>query len=232
MPTVQHSFHGVFLHVIDDAAFRLDAFVALEHIDDQPGSLELVLKVRCVDENHLVLSRREVHVHFQHLHFIARIFVQPDFANPEHVGFVEEFGDQRDDVRGQFDVLGFLRVNAQPGEMRQSELRGAIRLMLGQLAEVIVEAVGGRTVKAGPERRLANSLATGGDHGPIIVGRPADHVSVGFDVSHESVEFNRRKIGSLFIPSSLFWVERPTWPFSAATCRRVRAGELFHATKD
>ena len=67
-------------------ALRLDALVALEHVENQPRAFELVLEMRRVDEDELVVPRGEVDVHFQDLHFVARILVQPDFADAEHVG--------------------------------------------------------------------------------------------------------------------------------------------------
>ena len=140
---IENQLNSVFLDVIDDAAFRFDALVALEHVDDQPRSLEFVFEMRGVNQNHLIMPCREVHVHFQHLHFVARILVQPDFTDAEHVGLVEEFWDQGDDIRGQRDVLGLLGVDAQPCEMRQAKFRGPLRLVLGQLAEVIVKTIGG-----------------------------------------------------------------------------------------
>ena len=40
--------------------------------------------------------------------------------------------------------------------MRDAELRGALRLELGELAEVVAEALRAAAVEAGPERRLAD----------------------------------------------------------------------------
>ena len=56
--------------------------------------------------------------------------------------------------------------------------------MLRQLAEVVVEAVGGFAVEAGPEGGLADRGAAGEGHGLIVVGGAAHHVAVRFDVTH------------------------------------------------
>jgi hypothetical protein len=53
-----------------------------------------------------------------------------------------------------------------------------------RLAEVIVEAVGGLAVEAGPESGLADRGAAGEGHGLVVVGGAAHHVAVRFDVTH------------------------------------------------
>ena len=68
--------------------------------------------------------------------------------------------------------------------MRQAEFGGALRLVLGQLAKIIVKAGGRTAVEARPERRFANRLATGDGHALVIVRDAADHVGVRFDVAH------------------------------------------------
>ena len=98
-PASSTSLIGVLLDVVDDA--RAPGWIrvsALEHVEDQARALELVLEMRRVDEDQLVVPRGEVDVHFEHLQFVARILVQPDFADAEHVGPVEELRDDRDDV--------------------------------------------------------------------------------------------------------------------------------------
>ena len=122
----------------------------------------------------------------EHLEFIARILVQPDLADAEHRGPFEKLRDDPDNLLRKLRVLGLLRVDAQPAKMRQPKLRRALRLVVGELAEVVVEAVDGRAVEARPEGRLAHGGAPGGDHVLIVVSRAADHVAVRFDVAHRS----------------------------------------------
>jgi hypothetical protein len=68
--------------------------------------------------------------------------------------------------------------------MLEAKFGGAFGFVFGELEEVIVEAVSAAAVEAGPESRFANSFATSDGHGLVIVGGAADHVAVGFDVTH------------------------------------------------
>ena len=104
---------------------------------------------------------------------VARVLVQADFADAEDVRLVEELGDQRDDLARQRDVLGLLGVDAQPGVVLDAELRGALRLDLGEMAEVIAEALGAAAVEAGPEGRLADGDAAAVGHAMVVVGDAA-----------------------------------------------------------
>ena len=94
------------LDVIDDHALRLDPRVGLERIEDQPRALELVLEVRRVDEDELVVPRREVDVLLEHLQFVARVLVQPDLADAEHVRPVEKLRDDAQHFVRERHVLG------------------------------------------------------------------------------------------------------------------------------
>src|SRR5206468_7746360 len=51
-------------------------------------------------------------------------------------------------------------------------------LVLGELAEVVVEGGGAAAVEPGPEGRLADGRALGIAHADVVVGRPRDHVDV------------------------------------------------------
>src|SRR5207342_3051793 len=44
----------------------------------------------------------------------------------------------------------------------------------------------GAAVEAGPKGGFAHGLAAGGDHFDVVVGDAADHVGVGFEVTHGS----------------------------------------------
>ena len=90
----------MFLHVIDDDPLGPDARVAFEHVHDQARTLELVLEVRCVDQDHLVGSRRQVHLRLQHFQFVLRVLVQTDLANAQHIGPVDKFWNQAHDFLG------------------------------------------------------------------------------------------------------------------------------------
>ena len=68
--------------------------------------------------------------------------------------------------------------------MRQPKHRGTTRLVLGQLAKVIVKSLCRAAIEACPKRRLTHRLTACHDHRLIIIRRPADHVAVRFDISH------------------------------------------------
>jgi len=60
--------------------------------------------------------------------------------------------------------------------------------MLGELTEVIMKSGWRTAIESGPERRLANRLATGKLQLDVIVGHAANHVGVRFDVVHRDNE--------------------------------------------
>ena len=185
---VEHELHGVFLDVIDDDALRLHPAVRGEQIENQPRALEFVLEVGRVDEDQLVVFHREIDVVFEDLELVARVAVEPDFTDAEHVGLGQKFRDHRQHIGREREVFGFLRVDAEPGKMRQEKLRRARRLVVGQLAEVIAKSIRRAAVKSRPKRRLADRRTSGRDHRLIIVGRAADHVAVRFDVAHGTAD--------------------------------------------
>ena len=69
--SIEHHLHRVFLDVINQTTFRLDARVGAQHIEDEARAFEFIFEMRRVDEDELVVLRSEVNVHFQHLKFIA-----------------------------------------------------------------------------------------------------------------------------------------------------------------
>ena len=77
---------------------RIDAAVALEHVDDHARALVLVLQVRRVDEDQLVGLHGQVDVFLEDGGLVARVLVEADLADAEDVGPVEVLGDQGDDL--------------------------------------------------------------------------------------------------------------------------------------
>ena len=183
-PGVEDEVDGVFLDVVDDDARGIDFAVCAKDVDDEAGAFPFVLEVGSVDEDHLVVLHGELDVAFEDGDFVAAIFVEADFADAEDVGAVEKGGKQREDFVGEGEVFGFLGIEAKPRIMRQAEFGGALRFVVGELAKVVVEALGGAAVEAGPEGGFADGAATGGDHGGVVVGGAANHVGVGFNVAH------------------------------------------------
>ena len=115
---------------------------------------------------------------------VLRVLVEADLADAEHAGLVEELGDHRDDFARERDVLRFLGVDAQPGVMLDAAPAGALRLELGELPEVVAEAVDAAAIEPGPEGRLADGDAAHAGHALVVVGHAGDHVDVGVDVVH------------------------------------------------
>ena len=108
---------------------------------------------------------------------------------------MEEFGDDGEDFAGEGDVLGLFRVDAEPREMGETELGGAFGFVVGELAEVVPETLDAASVETGPESGFANGGASCGDHGFVVVRGTADHVGVGFDVTHGISEV-RSEVGA------------------------------------
>ena len=85
---VQGQADRVLLDVIDADALRLDAAVVLEHVDDHPRALVLVLQVRRVDEDQLVGLHRQIDVFLKDGGLVAGVLVEADLADAEDVGLV------------------------------------------------------------------------------------------------------------------------------------------------
>ena len=137
-----------------------------------------------MDEDELIVFYRELDVLLEDLELVARVAIEADLADAENVGLSQKFRDHREDIRREGEVFGFLGVDAQPGEMREEKFRGAGRLVLGDLAEIIAKTVNRAAIKAGPKRGFTDGDATGRDHGLIVVGGAAHHMTVGLDVAH------------------------------------------------
>src|SRR5439155_20357448 len=95
-----------------------------------------------------------VHVFLEDGRLVAGILVEADLADAKDVRPVEKLGDEGDDFAGEGDVLRLLGVDAQPGVMADAELRSPLRFELGEMAEVVAEALRRAAVEPGPKRRL------------------------------------------------------------------------------
>ena len=170
--------------MIYDAAFWPNPAVAFEDVNDQPRAFEFIFQMRRVDQNELIVFGGHIDVHLQNFQLVSAVLVQTDFADSKHIGLVQELGDDGKNIFGELHVFGFLRIDAKPGEMQQAEFRRALRFVLGQLAKIIEKAIDRTPVEAGPERWFTDGLAAGRGHIQVIVGHPANHVTMWFDVSH------------------------------------------------
>ena len=132
----------------------------------------------------MVVLHREFDVLLEDKHLITRVLIQADFADAEDRLGLHKFGDEREHVVGQLHILGLLRVDAKPAIMREAVLGRALRLVLRELAEVIIETVRCLAVEARPEGRFADGRATRQGHRLVVVGGAAHHVAVRFDITH------------------------------------------------
>ena len=128
--------------------------------------------------------RRQVDQFQQRGHFVLGALVQADLADAQHAGAVEKLGQQGDHFAGEGDVFGLLGVDAHPSIVADAVVGGALRLPLGELAEVVVEAADAGAVVAHPEGRLAHGHAAGLGHGLEVVGGAGGDVNVGVDEVH------------------------------------------------
>ena len=125
------------------------------------------------------------------LELVARVLVEADLADPEHALAREELRDELDDLAREDRVLRLLRIDAEPGVVADAVLRRPLRLEVGELAEVVVEALRTRAVVPRPERRLRDRHAPRQRHALVVVGRAAHHVDMGVDV-HQKAPFLER----------------------------------------
>lgn len=161
--------------------------IVAEHIQDHPGTLELILEVRRVDQNLLVEFDGKIEMLHENRGFVAGVFVEPDLTDSEHPRSVEELGDHGDDFPRQGDIFRFLGVNAEPSVVLNTELGRPLRFELSQLAEIIAKTLDAPSIEAGPERRFAHCDAAHFGERLIIVGGPRDHMDVRVDVIHGSI---------------------------------------------
>ena len=181
---VEDHAEGVLFDVVDDDAGGVDAGICAEEVEDEAGAFPFVLEMGGVDEDELVVIGGEADVVFEDGELVAGVSVEADLADAEDVGAGEEGGDEGEDFAGEDEVVGFLGVDAEPGEVGEMVACGAAWLVVCELAEVVVEALGAGAVEAGPEGGLADGDAACHDHGEVVVGDAADHVGVGLYVLH------------------------------------------------
>lgn len=181
---VKNQRESVFFDVIDDDTAGVEFGPRKKGIEDQFCALEFVLKMRGVDQDELLMLQGQIDLPFQNGDFVAAVFVESDFANAKDIGFLEEFRNQGNDIAGNGQIFGFFGVDAEPTVVREMKFFRPFWFMLGQLGKIIVKTLRGSPIKSGPECRFTNSAAAGQGHGLIIVGRPADHVTVGFNIAH------------------------------------------------
>jgi hypothetical protein len=115
--------------------------LSFEHVHDHPRALVLVLQVGRVDEHEFVRRHGQVEVLLEDRRLVGGVLVQADLADAEHVGASRNSG-MSDDLARQRDVLGLLGVDAEPRSSADAVERRPLRLDLGEVAEVVAEALG------------------------------------------------------------------------------------------
>lgn len=181
---IENMGNRVFFDVIDDDFRAVEFGKRSERVEDEAGPFEFVFKVGGVDQNRQIVIECELDVFFENFQLVAGIFVQSDLTDAEHGGRSEKLRDDAHHFAGETGVVRFFRIDAEPAKMFDSVFRGALGLVFGELAEIVVKSFGGRPVVAGPEGGFAERFAAGKSELFVVVGAPTDHVGVGFDVFH------------------------------------------------
>ncbi len=94
-----------------------------------------------MDQDHLVVSLRELDMFLEDLQLVALILVQTDLADPKHALALEEIRNDREHFSGETQVLGFLRIDAEPGVVGDAVLRGSLGFGIREHREVVVETL-------------------------------------------------------------------------------------------
>ena len=139
-----------------------------------------------MNKNKLVAILCKGKVLFQDGHLVLRVLVQADFTDAQHVVGLHELRNDAEYLGGEADIFGFLRIDAQPTVVVDAVLRGASRFCLGELAEIVPEALHRAPVEACPECRLGDRDAACLRHPAIVVCGAGHHVDVGIDVIAEA----------------------------------------------
>ncbi len=77
---------------------------------------------------------------------------------PSTVGRSRNFGMPREHLARQLAVVRLLRVHAEPGVVLDAVLRGALRLELGELPEVVLDALA--VLRSHPAQNAGSVTAT------------------------------------------------------------------------
>lgn len=170
--SIQNFLNGVLFDVIDQDSRRFDPGITGQHIEDHASALILVFKVRRMNENLLMVTNSQIDMFEKDRCFVARIFIETDFADPEHVRFVEKFWDHRDDFAREADVFSFFGVNTKPGVVLNAERCGSFGFEVGELSKIVAKAFDAAAIKASPKSRLAHRDAPHSGKRLVVIGGP------------------------------------------------------------
>ena len=141
------------------ALLAIAAGCAALHVEDHPGARVFVVEMRCVDEDLLIVFNGQINMFEKNGRFVARVLVQANFADTQHVGTIQELRNYLEYLAGQVHVFGFFGVDAEPCEVLDAVLRGSLGFELGQLTKIIVETFDTAAIESGPKRGLADRHA-------------------------------------------------------------------------
>ena len=180
---VENERSGVFFDVVDDHAAPVDVGV-LERINNESGALEFVLKVRSVNKDGAVELFRDLDVFFKNREFVFGILVEANLTDAQDIGPVDEVGNESHDLACEDRIFRFLGIDTEPAEVLDAELGGAGRFVFRELTIIVVKSLGRGAVVSGPEGGFAKGFAADLSDRLVVRGGAADHMGVGFDVSH------------------------------------------------
>ena len=144
----------VLFGVIDDDAAGREIGIAAQHVDRHARALVLVLEMRRVNQDELAKLRRELDLLGVGRDLVARDAVHADLADAEHRRALEILRNPTQHLDRDLPIVRLLRVHADPRVVLHAVLRRALRLELGQLLEVVLEAVGRAAIPPGPPAQI------------------------------------------------------------------------------
>ena len=109
---VQHHPNGVLFHMINDAALWLNTGLVFESIQNQTSAFVFVFQMRRVNQDQLIMLCSDFDMPLKLFKFIGTVFIQTKFSNSQHIGFVDELGNQLHDFLGKMKIFRFLGIDA------------------------------------------------------------------------------------------------------------------------
>jgi len=172
--------------VIEYHAIRVNAPMSLEIVQHHACTLSLIIQVRGMDPDELIVRQRHLHLFFENGHLIPGVQVESDFADAQHGGFLQKFGDEGNDFAGEDHIFRLFGVDADPAVVINQVLRGPGGLVFRDVIKVIVEGCRRLPVVSRPECRFAAGHRSHTRHAFVILRGACDHVDVGFNHLHDS----------------------------------------------
>ena len=145
-----------------------------------------------MNQDELFVGERELDLFRVGIDLVARDAIEADLADAKHRRMIEKLRYPLEHFLRQRPIVGFLRIHRHPRVVLDVKLRSALRLEVGELAEVVLEPVGVAAIPPRPERRLGDGDAARQRHLLIVIRRPRHHVRVMIDVLHDRFSWLHR----------------------------------------